>query len=107
MTQSNQDQAVNDWMVSLGFVQDGPIFYKDTLQVLDVNTALFFYTICQKAEREANLMLCQRLIEKNYKDGEIKWSDLGADVVNEKLRLLNQGVTPPQDTNHTQIEEIE
>lgn len=61
MTQSNQDQAVREWMESLGFKplygigRDGEELYaysKVGLPIVEADQALFFYTICQKAERK-------------------------------------------------------
>jgi hypothetical protein len=56
------------------------------------------YTEVEQRCIEAQLEMLQSLIENNFKDNQIEWSALGADVVNAKLRLLNQLSTNNKDT---------
>lgn len=97
-----QDQA-EEWAKLHGFTKKFPELslwsHPDFVGGITDEQLFFIHTIYQKGQREAEFALCQRLIEENYTGTEIDWVALGCAVVNEKLKLIHQGVTPPQTTN--------
>ena len=117
MTNQSQDQAAIEWAESLGFKPTddgmghiswyGHGFYLYRPQIL------FFYTICQKAEREGQIFVLQNVKERCAGCGGSGFVVAGKNqepegcgacaYVSNYLDRLNQ-LTPPQDTPKQQEE---
>lgn len=112
MTQSNQDQAVREWMISLGFVHGEYGDYwllTDSWPQLSVDgeQAHFFYTTCQKAEREAKAEAygdaCYWLEDRlASKKNVAKICSTRAKVLRGEMDAPNSRFAPPQNTKETE-----